>query len=139
VLRPLTAGADPVVARALRVGDRTCGVAITGGEFRDHLFFRRAETVAFAADGIEFRGQYGALLRRPQQTILALLAPGELAADGIRVESTGPAVQLVHGPAGIGVVAEGAGRVCVHVDGRLLNLDVAGGRIALDLPAGGAR
>ena len=135
VLRPLAAGADPVVARALRVGDRTCGVAVTGGEFRDHLFFRRAETVAFAADGIEFRGQYGALLRRPRQTIMALLAPGELADDNIRVESTGPAVQLVHGPAGIGVVAEGVGRVRVHVDGRLLNLDVAGGRIALDLPA----
>ena len=112
VLRPLAAGADPVVARALRVGDRTCGVAITGGEFRDHLFFRRAETVAFAADGIEFRGQYGAkgLRRRTRgnraRALCGYLSRFHSAYRSVRNGPAGkPAVLIRFAPSGLSAQA----------------------------------
>jgi hypothetical protein len=113
LLRPLAAGQEPLSAELLPGTPRPAGLRVHAPGVDDTLFLARAEQAVATPDGLEFRGRYGAVLRRPERLTLALLAGRVLAGDGLRLESDGPAVLLERGPDGCTLTFDGAGRVRV--------------------------
>lgn len=111
LLRPLTGDRAPLAAELLTGAPRPPGVRVRAPGVDDTLFLARAEQEVAAANGVRFHGRYGAVLRRAGgRTTLALLAGRSLAADGLRIESDGPAALLERDPDGCTLTFEGTGR-----------------------------
>jgi len=128
VLRPLKKGAGPLKASAIKCGGKTAGVHVTGSGIDDLIFLRRSRTES-QAEGTAFDGRYGAVIRRPGSTQLVLLDGSRLAAGGVTVTGTGPAVYLRISKHSCELVAEGTGEVSVAGLGAPVRLELTGGRI----------
>ena len=133
VLRPLSAGKQPVQAREIRQDERTRGVRVEGDGINDLIFLTR-DPLSFAEGGVSFEGRYGTVVRRATGTQLALLAGSVIEAEGLRIESSGPAVFVTAGSASTEIVADGEGLVVVTRDGKRHTLSVSG-RVTVLLPA----
>ena len=73
VLRPLSAGRQPVRARIFAGG---AGIHVTGAGIDDYLFFSR-QPRQFQEDSIQFAGRYGAVLRRGGKTHVETIDGGK--------------------------------------------------------------
>ena len=133
VLRPLSAGKAPVQASELRAQGRTFGVKVKGEGIDDVIFLSR-DSQKFAAGGVVFEGRYGTVIHRAAGMQLALLSGSVLESDGVRVESSGPAVFVNAGAKAVEIVAEGEGFVEVNWQGKRHALKVSG-RVTATLPA----
>ena len=134
VLRPLPGQQKPVEARALSHQDRTIGVAVKG-EGIDDLIFLGRDTIVTEVGDVRFEGRYGAVLRRPDQLQLFLLAGASLEAGGFRITSDGPAVRLEIKGASVELTIEGTGRVDIHGLPAPARFELAGERLTARLSA----
>jgi len=132
VLRPLGQNRSPLAAREIRAGGRNSGVALAGTNVRDHIFLSR-ETVLQETGGVRFEGRYGATVRRGDHLQINLLSGSSLEADGIRILSNGPAVQLSVTTAGATLHAQGSGRFEIHGWGRPLTMELQGEALSTTL------
>ena len=84
---------------------------------------------------MEFTGRYGAVIRRPGQTTLALIAGTRLSAETITLESDGPAATLCWDGKQAKLSAEGQGTVTITGPFRPLTVTVSrqDGRVDLML------
>jgi hypothetical protein len=127
ILRPLTPGKAPLRAWLLDAPPSCRVVAVAGEGIDDHLFLSR-ESFAFASEGLRFEGRYGTVQRRRDGLRLFLLDGGILAAQGIRIESDGPAVALHYSASGTAVASvEGKGQVRITGVGRPVEITSSGG------------
>jgi len=133
VLRPLSTGKQPVQANELHKDGKTIGVRVEGAGIDDTLFLSR-NVVTFAENGVLFEGRYGTVIRRAAGVEIALLAGNLLEAEGLRVESSGPAVFVIAGSTSTEIVAEGEGSIKVTRDGKSNSLNVSG-RATVNIPA----
>ena len=133
VLRPLSAGKTPVQASELRAKGKTVGVKVKGEGIDDVIFLSR-EPQSVTENGVRFEGRYGMVIHRAAGTQITLLAGSAIESDGIRVESSGPAVFVTMGATATEIVAEGEGSVEVTWQGKRHVLKVAG-RVTATLPA----
>ena len=134
VLRPMPAGTQAVKAQLHREGGHTLGVNISGTGIQDDLFLGRAP-LNYRGNGMEFTGRYGAVIRRPGQTTLALIAGTRLSAETITLESDGPAATLCWDGKQAKLSAEGQGTVTITGPFRPLTVTVSrqDGRVDLML------
>ena len=120
-------------ASELRAQGRTFGVKVKGEGIDDVIFLSR-DSQKFAAGGVVFEGRYGTVIHRAAGMQLALLSGSVLESDGVRVESSGPAVFVNAGAKAVEIVAEGEGFVEVNWQGKRHALKVSG-RVTATLPA----
>jgi hypothetical protein len=110
VLRPLTAGKQPLQSELLLTSGRLQGVAVSGAGIDDLHWFDR-DRLEFEAEGIRFSGRYGSLLRRGDTTHLILQDGTRLSAAGLTLRSDGPAVSLTLRNGQISLQTHGPGTV----------------------------
>lgn len=125
VLRPLSAGKEPIRAREMRRDGNTYGVRIEGKGIADVIFSNR-EDLNIAETGLTFHGRYGAVLKRRTEMQLVLLAGSVIESDGVRLESSGPSVFVTVGAARLEVAAEGEGVIEITRGGRTNSFTIAG-------------
>ena len=112
VLRPMPVGAPALTAQLRYHAGQMIGAKISGTGIQDDLFLGR-EQRCHIEKGLEFSGRYGAVLRRPGLTTLALMAGTRLCAENLSVESDGPATTLCWDGKQAVLSAEGQGTVKV--------------------------
>jgi hypothetical protein len=134
VLRPLSGRRKKIKATPFLHDGHAAGVRIRGVGINDVLLFRR-NGMTHSGPRLSFRGRYGAVLRRADDSVtLALLDGYALKADGITLRSTGPAVSVTTTPgAKTRVTAQGTGDVTVQLPGGEHAFALTGNRIDVEL------
>jgi len=132
VLRPIYASKEPLTAQLIELGGRAAGVKVSAEGIDDHLFLSR-KPVKLSADGVNFEGRYGAIIRRKNRTELVLMAGGKLENGRFRLTSDGPAVYLTADETCVKLVAEGVGTISVEGLNQPVSLKLTGGRTTLRL------
>jgi hypothetical protein len=133
VIRPLSRGKGLLRSRALKHTGRIRGVRVEGEGINDEIFLSR-DFFRLEENGVRFAGRYGAILERPGQVQLTLLAGTLLETADTRIESTGPSVFLTIGGDKSELVAEGNGAITVTHAGKPHSFQVAG-TVAAQWPA----
>ncbi len=113
VLRPLTPGQSLVTASEIRTGSALAGVHVRGEGIDDMIFLSR-KGMNFTSKDVLFEGKYAAVIRRAGNLQLTLFDGRRLHVEGITIESAGPSVTLIHGPAGDELHASGRGLVTIN-------------------------
>jgi len=130
VLRPLAGGKQPLRASEIYGNGKVCGVKVEGEGINDLIFLAR-EAFSFTESGMQFEGRYGAIIKRVGSIQLALLEGAVIEAEGIRIESSKPAVFVTLGSNFMEIVAEGEGIVNVANQGKTTLLRVIGSAKAM--------
>jgi hypothetical protein len=122
VLRPLSAGKEPLSASLL-----PGGLGVTGAGVEDRFFFKR-EGLSVREPALEFSGRYGAILRRPDSLQLSLLDGSSLQVGDVRIESDGPTVFLNLSGSRAELTVEGDGKVKLNIRQKKIEAHVRQGR-----------